>query len=31
MDAKPVSTDNSRGVVIKVENRALFIDGSLTL
>ena len=31
MDAKPASTDNSRGVVIKVENRALFIDGSLTL
>ena len=31
MDAKPVSTDNSRGVAVRVENRLLTIDGSLTL
>ena len=31
LDAKPVSIDNSRGVAIRVENCALFIDGSLTL
>ena len=31
VDAKPVSIDNSRGVAIRVENCALFIDGSLTL
>jgi phenylpropionate dioxygenase-like ring-hydroxylating dioxygenase large terminal subunit len=31
VDAKPVSIDNSRGVAVKVENRLLTIDGSLTL
>lgn len=31
VNAKPVSTDNSRGVAVRVENRLLTIDGSLTL
>ena len=31
MDAKPVSIDDSRGVAVRVENRLLTIDGSLTL
>ena len=31
VDAKPISTDYSRGVAVRVENSLLTIDGSLTL